>query len=240
MTQTNQHLIPPAQEILEKYFSQPISIKQLECLSEAERRNVILRVHLEPISGTTPTTVILKQSSQEEDEPEKDSFARFARDWAGLEFLSRFETFGHIIPKFYGGNRELRFILQEDLGAEHASLVDTLTAANKKEAVAALECFMGALGRMHVASFGHVQEYTAVLENDRVGPSGLTPAGSLWKPEENNVRPRVLARLSAFIEVAESENNLPDLLEMAKAMLLKLKQRWPNTLALELYPAFKG
>ena len=46
----------------------------------------------------------------------------------------------------------------------------------------------------------------SVIDNDRVGSSGPTPDNSLWKPEENNVRPRVLTRLQTFIEVASKND----------------------------------
>ncbi len=58
-------------------------------------------------------------------------FFRFARDWAGLEFLSSLEGEHPITPQFYGGSINHRFILIEDLGENHVSLVDSLTGSNK-------------------------------------------------------------------------------------------------------------
>ncbi|HAT4455342.1 TPA: GNAT family N-acetyltransferase [Legionella pneumophila] len=78
------------------------------------------------------------------------------------------------------------------------------------------------------------------LENDRVGPSGPVPENSLWEPEENWVRPRVLSRLQAFIEVATSNGLLPQLTYMAKTVFDELKKRWPNAKPLEFYPAFQS
>lgn len=394
-----------AETLLKKYFSIDCTIQSVDVLSEPERRNVILRLHLDAASNNVPPTIILKQSvSGEDDEDDNDVHARFARDWAGLEFLSQFEAYGHVIPKFYGGNQAFRFILQEDLGFQHISLVDALTASNAKEATAALGRFMQALGRMHAASFGHVSDYQrllkelnpvasnetvefqqiyddlierlhkghqalgltvspllidearmvaekvllpgpftvlthgdicpdnvfdhpskakdlqlidfewsflrsalldgtylrmsfptcwcakalpkdviqslekiyrqelmrtmpaakddtlyheaylyacafwilqqtlhfilGVIEKDRVGPSGPVPANSLWKPEENTVRPRVLARLKAFVEVASKTNTLPNMTYMAGEMLSLLESKWQDTYSLEFYPAF--
>lgn len=155
-----QDILLAACNLLKGYFSVDCSVKSTEVLSEPTRRNVILRLHLESVPGTAPSTVILKQSLREEgDNDDKDAYARFARDWAGLQFLNQFETYGHVIPKFYGGNQALRFILQEDLGFKHVSLVDALTGKNKKEAIAALNRFIHALGSMHAASFGHIGFY---------------------------------------------------------------------------------
>lgn len=66
------------------------SVKSTELLSEPTRRNVILRLYLEAASNAAPSTVILKQSLREEgDEGDKDAYARFARDWAGLQWNSQ-------------------------------------------------------------------------------------------------------------------------------------------------------
>lgn len=99
------------------------------------------------------------------DDDDKDAYARFARDWAGLEFLSGIKQWHHNVPKFYGGNKEHRFILLEDLGLEHISLVDSLTLPNRAETIAALTRFMMALGNVHAASFGQVSEYETILHN---------------------------------------------------------------------------
>lgn len=403
----NENLKLCAETLLKNVFLVDCNIKSADLLSESDRRNVIIRLFLESISSIVPSSVILKQSLRDEDdEDDQDAYARFARDWSGLEFLSRFEDYGHVIPKFYGGNQALRFILQEDLGTKHVSLVDALTVQNKKEAIAALSRFMRALGGMHAASFGHLDEYQKILntvrhtkedesaefqfiyddlisrlekanqalglvvspslidevrivaekvllsgpfrvlthgdicpdnvfdhptiakdlqlidfewssprsalldgtylrmsfptcwcakalpkdviqsleviyrqelmhsmpaakddalyqeaylyacafwllqqtlhfipevkEKDRVGPSGPVPADSLWVPKKNTVRPRVLSRLKAFIEVALETNKLPSLTYMAKEILKELGLIWKDTPDLEFYPAFLG
>ncbi|MBI2786459.1 MAG: hypothetical protein HYX60_09235 [Legionella longbeachae] len=400
----NQSVIQAAQHLLQQRFAAPCKVKSIVFLSEPERRNVVLRLYLENKSDDIPVSLILKQSLPEAtDDDDKDAYARFARDWAGLEFLSRVAQWHHNAPKFYGGNKEHRFILLEDLGLEHISLVDSLTLPNRTEAIAALTRFMIALGTFHAASFGHISEYetilhdineqaesiqdeldfifndllpklelankslglsvtpeliheaqclikslitpgpftvlthgdicpdnvfdhkgsqelqlidfewafvrnalldgtylrmsmptcwcvkaipnevvepleviyreelkraipaaaddfayttayteacgfwllqqtipflNSVIDKDRVGSSGPTPENSLWKPEENNVRPRVLTRLQAFIDVSTENDQLPYLRKMAKDMLSAVKTRWLDAKPLEVYPAF--
>lgn len=400
----NPNVIQAAQHLLQQNFAVPCEIKSVTFLSEPERRNVVLRLYLENKSNNNPTCVILKQSLPEAtDDDDKDAYARFARDWAGLEFLSGVKQWHHNVPKFYGGNKEHRFILLEDLGLEHISLVDSLTLPNRAEAIAALNRFMMALGNFHAASFGHVSEYetilhnineqaestqdeldfmindllpklelanknlgltvtpeiiheaqslikslitpgpftvlthgdicpdnvfdhkdsqelqlidfewavvrnalldgtylrmsmptcwcvkaipneviepleamyreelkraipaasddfayktayteacgfwllqqtipflNSVIDNDRVGSSGPTPENSLWKPEENKVRPRVLTRFEAFIDVASKNDQLPHLRKMAQDMLIAVKTCWLDVKPLEFYPAF--
>ena len=400
----NPNVIRAAQQLLQDRFETPCEVKSVVFLSEPERRNVVLRLCLENKSDRIPASLILKQSLPEAtDDDDKDAYARFARDWAGLEFLSRIKQWHHNVPKFYGGNKEHRFILLEDLGLEHISLVDSLTIPDRERAVDALTRFMKALGNFHAASFGHVSEYktilhdideqaeslqdeldftfsdllpklelankslglpiapelideaqcviksvimpghftvlthgdicpdnvfdhketqelqfidfewavvrnalldgtylrmsmptcwcvkaipndvielleviyreelkraipaasddstyttayteacgfwllqqtipflNSVIDKDRVGSSGPTPENSLWRPEENNVRPRVLTRLQAFIEVASKNDQLPYLKKMAQDMLTAVKIRWLDAKPLEVYPAF--
>lgn len=400
----NPYLIDKAKQLLTEHFNSKIDIDSVEFLSDSERRNIVLRLRLLHDSKTIPQTVILKQSLPE-NENDKEAYARFARDWAGLEFASTIPQRTHNTPIFYGGEREQRFILIEDLGVKHVSLVDSLTLPDRDKAICALARFMKALGSFHAAGAGHTQLYETILrqiqgdddtqedelahtnnnlinrlksthkklnlslsnefiyeaqnlikllltpgpftvlthgdicpdnvfdheenyelqlidfewafvrnalldgtylrmsmptcwcakaipkeiidtleliyreeisrtipeakddaiyqkayteacgfwilqqtlhfidsslENDRVGPSGPVPENSLWNPKENWVRPRVLSRLQAFIEVATSNGLLTHLTQMATTILDELQKRWPNTKPLEFYPAFQS
>lgn len=397
-------VLKDALRLLQKHFASELRINSIKFLSEADRRNILLRIRLASPSQAVPQSVILKQSLPElSDSDDKDAYARFSRDWAGLEFISGIEQNAHNVPKFYGGSKKQRFILIEDLGHKHSSLVDSLTMPNESKAIAALERFMKALGSFHAESFGQTNRYEQILkkinpqvetlqedldfcyndllpklelanhnlglsinadlinearhviesmyipgpftvlthgdicpdnvfdhedsrdmqlidfewgivrnalldatylrmsmptcwcakaipdpiiepleliyrkelkksipaasddlayytayteacgfwvlqqtlhfinstlEVDRVGPSGPTPEHSLWKAEENWVRPRVLSRLQAFINMATKYDKLPNLRLMAATMLGELKRRWPDK-PLEFYPVFQ-
>jgi len=397
-------ILKEAVRILQNHFSSEITLNSIQFLSEADRRNVLLRIRLSSSSHIVPQNIIFKQSLQEpSDSDDKEAYERFSRDWAGLEFISGIEQNAHNVPKFYGGSKEHRFILVEDLGLNHISLVDSLTLPDTNKAVAALERFMRALGSFHAESFGQTTRYEQILkkinpdaatlqealeftlndllaklelanqklglsvtsdlineashliksmylpgaftvlthgdicpdnvfdhensrdlqlidfewalvrnalldgtylrmsmptcwcakaipehiiepleliyrneltkiipaarddlayntayteacgfwllqqtlpflnstiDNDRVGPSGPTPEHSLWKSEDNWVRPRVLSRLQAFIETAAKHNMLPNLRAMASTMFREAKTRWPEARTLELFPAF--
>lgn len=399
-----ENLISHITPTLQNHFETPIVIENFKLLSEPERRNRIIRLYLASESKSIPKSIILKQSLPEDsDDNDKAAFARFASDWAGLEFASLFQKHAHFVPKFYAGNKEHRFILIEDLGQVHISLVDSLTSNNTEKAIAALQRFMKALGSFHAASFGHTDKYLmilksinedadkihkeleiapsdflpeiksiydilglqlnpdvieeaqslfeslynpgpftvlthgdicpdnvydhdecsdlqlidfewacvrnalldgtylrmsmptcwcakaippsiidpleqlyreelkqtipdasddfaynkayvescgfwvlqqtlpfikSVLDNDRIGASGPTPENSLWKDEENSVRPRVLSRLQAFIDVSAKHNHLPNISKMSSQILYALQKRWPETKFLEFYPAF--
>lgn len=390
-------------DILSNHFNTQIEVGSIIQLSEEERRNLILRINIQNPSIGIPKSIILKQTlpAKPSDDPNKIS-DRFARDWSGLEFLSTLKTCAPPVPKFYGGSLEHRFILIEDLGESHISLVDFLTSDNAKEAEIALLQFMIDLGQLHSGSYGKTEDYfkilkninpsaefwqdnlqkaiekylpdlklslkslnmvpsenvlseinnvfksnlapgpfttlihgdicpdnvfynrknnemylidfeysvvknalldgtylrmsfptcwcakavpdrlistlensyreqlkktipaarndeeyhdayvnacafwmlksllliKGVLENEDTWSSGPTPPESLWNPEANLVRPRVLSRLISFIEISKAYKKLPSLLSMAEDILKELSIRWPDTKPLELYPAF--
>jgi hypothetical protein len=77
-----------------------------------------------------------------------------------------------------------------------------------------------------------------ILLQERIGPSGPVPEDSLWKAEDNTVRPRFLSRLQSFLDVASKHEMLPHLSEMARNMLTVVKKQWPETKPLEFYPAW--
>jgi ribosomal protein S18 acetylase RimI-like enzyme len=160
----DQTMLQTAKTLLQEHFSTELAIESFVFLSEPERRNIVLRLSVQSNSAVVPKYVILKQSLLEQtDEGDEEAYARFARDWAGLEFLSKVPQRYHNVPKFYGASKELRFILIEDLGTVHVSLVDALTLPDKDNAISALNRFMQALGSFHAATFGHMKEYGTIL-----------------------------------------------------------------------------
>lgn len=397
-------IIKDAIDILSKHFNATIQAQSIVQLSEPQRRNLLLRIYLQSPHTEVPSSVILKQTlSQDSSKQEDDQiFGRFARDWAGLEFLSSLEAEHPITPQFYGGSIRHRFILIEDLGEHHISLVDSLTGRDQTLAKRALLRFVKCLGQLHANGYGKTNKYleslkkirpeaesqeekyhitlnktlpklaslldqlhvafpeaaqseiakvfktnltpgpfttlvhgdicpdnlfddqqtnelrlidfewgfvksalldgtylrmsfptcwcakripevlipsleasyrqelmktipaaandaeynTAyveacafwmlkavlfiedVLEYEETWPSGDTPPDSLWKPETNQLRPRVLSRLQAFIDIAKQHEKLPHLVSMAEQILKELHTRWPNTKPLDVYPAF--
>jgi hypothetical protein len=146
-----------------------VDIDSAVYLSEPERRNVLLRITLTSTSESVPKSIILKQSlPQKTDTNDKNADARFFRDWAGIEFASKIQQSEsvHNTPLFYGSDNELRFILIEDLGHPHISLVDSLAPAvpDRDKAISALERYMKALGHFNAASFGHTGSYETILK----------------------------------------------------------------------------
>lgn len=151
-------------DILNKRFETQVQIKSVHFLSEPQRRNVLLRIFLENPQNKVPTSLVLKQTLRKGSSKEdREALGRFARDWAGLEFLSALGS--PIAPKVYGGSPQRRFVLLEDLGKTHISLVDALMSTDKEAAVHALRRFAQTLGQLHADTYGHTDSYKKLLTN---------------------------------------------------------------------------
>ncbi|MBS0289821.1 MAG: aminoglycoside phosphotransferase family protein [Proteobacteria bacterium] len=403
-----EELTPPIREIIEKsqrmissHFQTTLHVDNVMQLSEPDRRNLILRLSINNTNEKIPNSLIVKKTTLElKGETEQEQMSRFARDWAGIEFLTQIGT--HHAPRFYGGDLAHQFIIIEDLGEPHHSLVGPLTRSsspeNIQEAIKALENYSRRVGQMHADTFGRTQEFSKILqrvypqalrlhslgekdltdvldciqrhtgnvslelrqeveeiqkamasndfevllhgdicpdnvyfqksdlqiidfeygdighalidgvylrmsmpscwcskitpkdivdqmeaiygnelkkklsvandeplynkalvyacafwvvrvinwhvdelvEHEIICPSGPVDRDSLWEPEKNAFRPRVLSRLEAFINIAKKYNHLPALTQVASDLLSKLKSQWPTTTFMDYYPVFKG
>ncbi|MBX9786362.1 MAG: phosphotransferase [Alphaproteobacteria bacterium] len=110
-----------------------------------------------------PKSLIFKQPCLDSSKKRNDSFSRFARDWAGHEFLSQVKSKELSVPQFYGGSIKHQFIFLEDLGEHHESLVDYLSNDNKNHAIDALHRFMKCLGQLHTSGYGKTDLYFNIL-----------------------------------------------------------------------------
>lgn len=391
-------MIETAQKIISDYFHTTLHVENVIQLSEPDRRNLILRIYISSPSDHIPTSFIIKKTTIEiKGETEQEQMSRFARDWAGIEFLTKIGS--HHAPHFYGGNLEHQFIILEDLGEPHYSLVGPLTyeptSENIHYAMIALETYTRRAGKMHADTFGKTKEFekilhaiypkalrlhslqekdmtdflscikhhlkidsialhqevedihttisadgfkvllhgdicpdnvyfqnaqmqmidfeygdighalidgvylrmsmpscwcsksvpenivaqmesiyhdelqkkieSATIENfnkalvyacafwvirvinwhvdelmqaDKLCPSGPVDKASLWNPEENVFRPRVLSRLQAFVDLARKHQYLPELSRVASDLINYLKGKWPTSTYMDYFPVF--
>lgn len=173
-------IINNAVQLMTAHFQKTIHFSKVIQLSEPDRRNVILRLLIDSPTTNMPQSLILKQNSLEkqtfdrgESETETEQLTRFAHDWAGVEFLTQIGS--HHAPHFYAGSIEHKFILVEDLGLAHPSLVGPLTRApstiNLQEAKSALIAYVRRLGKMHADTAGKSDQFTSILK--RIYPHAL-------------------------------------------------------------------
>lgn len=178
--------------ILLNEFQTEIAIKSVIILSEPSRRNLVLRIILQNSSEGIPESIILKQSTIEKSaEDDKEVLGRFARDWAGLEFVNNLNTTTPIAPKFYGGSTRHRFILIEDLGITHTSLVDPLMGQDKNAAEAALNRYMKAMAALHGNSHITSQNHNVLIQK-------LNPDALIWQDDFDEMLTKISDLLENF------------------------------------------
>lgn len=180
-------LIEAIIEALQPDFGTSIKLIDIQLLSEPDRRNKVARLFLS--SDSQKISVIFKQSlsdNTQNTEEDEDIHARFVRDYCGLKFLNECNI-NHSIPKFYGVNHVLRFILIEDLGQDHISLVDSLTKSNPIEATSALIRFTKSLANFHISSFERLDKYDELLLS--ILPNRDTPEKHI-KWHQNDLIPK--------------------------------------------------
>jgi thiamine kinase-like enzyme len=145
----------------------PVQLSDLEQISEAGRRNLLLRATIANPPADLPRTLIVKKVISEQYDPDDvtswDSM-RFLKDWAGVAFLSQVAPERGHGPRFYGGDRTLGLILLEDMGATHGSLVGPLLGVDIDGAEAALFHFAERLAQVHGDTWGKSAEFYTLVE----------------------------------------------------------------------------
>ena len=160
-------IIDAAAQLLSQQAGVSVQLTNVECISEEDRRNRLLRVGVENPPVGLPASLIIKQvvaQAYNPDQINSEDTQRFFRDWAGAEFLSSLPGDPAHGPRFYGGDRQLGFIILEDLGAEQRSLVEPLLEGNAASAEAALIRYMTRLGKLHADTIGKAAEFQTLLQ----------------------------------------------------------------------------
>lgn len=213
-------LINVAEQAISEYFQTTIHVSKVIQLSEPDRRNLILRLLINQAATGIPGSIILKKTAVEkqifekgEQETEAEQRSRFAHDWAGLQFLTQLNS--RCAPLFYAGNLEHKFILIEDLGVEHHSLVDPLTRtnspANQQEAELALLNYMRNLGKLHAETAMKSQLFSSILQRiypessrlhfpDSEIPSVIKRFNILSKDKLNELKKEIEGLVTNFIQ----------------------------------------
>jgi hypothetical protein len=169
-------ILTAAEQLLSKRFSCPIRLGSVERLSEEDRRNLLLRCTIVEATGHIPSSIIIKKVETENYDPsdtESWDIKRFFSDWAGAEFLSTVSREARHSPRFYDGDRMLGFILLEDMGRHHHSLVEPLLQEDAASAEKALLTFVRRLGQMHADSLGQATMFEYIVR--AISPTAVSP-----------------------------------------------------------------
>ncbi|HVE44886.1 MAG TPA: hypothetical protein VNC84_07130 [Gammaproteobacteria bacterium] len=77
-----------------------------------------------------------------------------------------------------------------------------------------------------------------LMDHEWICPSGPIDEDSKWEPDKNAFRPRILSRLEAFISVSKMTGLLPEFCEAARRLLSHLRESWPETQLIDVFPVF--
>jgi hypothetical protein len=204
-----------AQRMLSQIAGSEIRFTQVERLSEIGRRNLILRCLSTP-SGNLPSSFIIKKVEADVYDPEDPNSwdsRRFFNDWVGSQFLSSLAGRADHGPHFYGGNREVGFIILEDMGP-HRSLVEPLLQEDAATAQAALLRHMTRLGQLHADTVNQSNSFENLFRS--LSASGMSSAPTQQELEED------IQKVQALLEglgVQIESGFLPELREITTAVI---------------------
>lgn len=183
-------LLQEVTDILSARFGTQVQIHSAEQLSGSERRNLLLRIRPMDTDKNVPKSLIFKQTLVDNSTDDQcETKCRFARDWAGLEFLNSLQLDRLYFPRFYGGGLAHNIVLFEDFGREHISLVDSLTGGTQDEALDALRRLMTCMGRLHADSYGHTDRYFEILKK-------VHPQAERWEDDIKVTRDEMLSKFA--------------------------------------------
>jgi hypothetical protein len=126
------------------------------------------RPHIRRLHFDGGTAILRRRIAEDPDDP----LGHVGREWAASVFL---EMVGiDVAPRCLGGDRELRFVLLEDLG-DGETLADALLISDADHATGSLARLGASLGRIHGATAGQRKTFDRVLEEigARMGDRGL-------------------------------------------------------------------
>ncbi|MEZ4859976.1 MAG: phosphotransferase [Caldilineaceae bacterium] len=174
-------IIAAAEQLLTNRYNVPIRLIDVDQISEEERRNRLLRATVENPPPLLPSSLIIKQVVAEQYNPDDSTSwdtRRFFQDWAGAQFLSGLPGDPGHGPHFYGGDRALGFIILEDLGRDHRSLVEPLLHEDAASAERALLKYITRLGQLHADTIGRAAEFQQLLHaaNPALAATSLHPS----------------------------------------------------------------
>jgi hypothetical protein len=161
------------------------TLSDVTALSDAGRRNLILRALLR-VEGGAPRTVIIKATrSKSYDPTASNAFeSGLVKEWTATAFLTeRTATKGHA-PTFLAGDIERGLVVLEDLGADLGSLVSPLLEGSAATAEHALLSYATSLGLMHADTLACIDGHAEILR--RTFPAAtITPpvGGERWRRE---------------------------------------------------------
>jgi hypothetical protein len=165
-----------AERILSTTLGDRIHINKIERLTKKGRQNLLLRCFIDPVGGF-PSSFILKKVETQNYNPDDANWdtRRFFNDWMGSQFLSTIPSKFKHSPRFYGGDRNLGFIILEDV-QHRSSIVEPLLGKERDRAEWTLIQYVTCLSQLHTDTLGKAAEFEELFKtiSPRIQPTKLT------------------------------------------------------------------
>lgn len=152
-----------AEQILSIKLNTQIQIKRLERITEAGRRNLLLRCWIDPADNLPNSFILKKVEGNYDPESNLADTRRLFNDWVGTQFLNSVSSESIHSPRFYGGDRRLGLIVIEDVPHQH-SLVEPLLGSDRSLAETTLLQYAACLGKLHCDTIGKLEEFERLYQ----------------------------------------------------------------------------
>lgn len=169
-------VVAAAAAALSDAWSEPVRIADVSMLSDAERRNLILRGHAVRDGRQTRSVIVKATRAASYDAAAADGFAEsgLVKEWAATAFLAAHTVSRHTSATLLAGDSTRGILVFEDLGTDLGSLVEPLRHGNADAAERALISYATTLGRLHAAAAGCREAHARALR--AAFPAALPPA----------------------------------------------------------------
>lgn len=159
-------VVATAEAALTRAMGEGVRIADVEALSDAQRRNLILRGTAVAGGGAGRSVIIKATRSPDYDPAAEAGFAQsgLIREWAATAFLSARAPTAGLAPTMLAGDAAAGVLVFEDLGTGLGLLVGPLLGNSPEAAEHALVAYAAALGRLHAGSIACADEHALVLQ----------------------------------------------------------------------------
>jgi Phosphotransferase enzyme family len=143
----------------------PVRIQAVEALSDAQRRNLILRGKAIRDGHHEQSVIIKATRSASYDSGAETAFedSGLVKEWAATAFLTARAPGGGHSARLLAGDAARGILVFEDLGTGLRSLVEPLLHGTAAEAERALVAYGSALGRLHADATACIEDYARSL-----------------------------------------------------------------------------
>jgi thiamine kinase-like enzyme len=161
----HKEVVSAAEVALAAAMGGTVPIRDAQALSDEQRRNLILRGNAVGPGGQSRPIIVKITRLSSYDPGAENAFdnSGLLKEWVATAFLSTQRPARHHCAMLLAADALRGLLVFEDIGAGLSSLVEPLLHGSRDEAERAVLAYASALGRLHVDTAGHIEEYERTL-----------------------------------------------------------------------------